>query len=72
MNDNQTVNLKEKSVVELKAFALDLQDTRQQYDNALQIVRQELQLRAEEEQRQQAAEQSKGKSASLKAVKDPK
>jgi len=49
--ENQSINLKDKSVVELKAFAFDLQNTRQQYENAYQLVMQELQIRADEEQK---------------------
>lgn len=51
----QQINLKEKSVVELKATAYDLSIIMQNYSSVLQAIQQELQQRAQEELAAQAS-----------------
>lgn len=55
MSTNQnTINLKEKNVTELKALAYDLSEVVQQYSNMLSTVNGEIQARKQTEQGQQA------------------
>ena len=64
MSTQNQINLKEKSTLELKALAFDLQEVTTQYTQMLQVVKSELQNRLQEE----VAKQAEAPSPTLKAV----
>lgn len=62
------INLKTKSIVELKAFAYDLSAVIQQYQGMLQATNQEIATRAQEEQQKQVNEEQQEAKPVLKKV----
>ena len=74
MSQQNQINLKEKSTVELKAIAYDIQNVVSQYQQMLQIVTSELTQRVETEKAAQevAASEDEIKQAPVKQIKKAK
>ncbi len=56
MQQQEQINLKEKSVIELKAIAFDFQSVVQQYSQMLNTVAQEIQTRVAAEEQAKATD----------------